>query len=198
MSTLQETLESLRSGKMIILCDDQSRENEGDLVLAAEFATPERLNFIIHEASGLVCLAMAPALADRLELPLMVSEEQNNAPHQTAFTVSIDARNGITTGISAADRAHTIRLAVQDDSGPAHFIRPGHIFPLRAHQGGLARRRGHTEGAIELMHLAGLKPAAVICEIMNLDGTMARQVELEQFAKKYHLPIFAIEQLVNQ
>lgn len=194
MSAVLEALEQLRNGKMVILVDDEDRENEGDLVLAAEFATPEAVNFMAGKARGLICLSLEAKRVDELELPMMAP--QNRSPRQTAFTVSIEAREGVTTGISAKDRAHTIRVAVDPATKAYDLISPGHIFPLRAQDGGVLVRAGHTEGSVDLMKLAGLKPAAVICEIMNEDGTMARRPDLESFGKAHGLPIISIKEVI--
>jgi 3,4-dihydroxy 2-butanone 4-phosphate synthase/GTP cyclohydrolase II len=193
MSALSEALNQLKKGGMIILTDDESRENEGDLVLAAEFATPEMIAFMAREACGLICLPMTGEQIDRLGLGPMV--QANKARRSTAFTVSIEARDGITTGISAFDRAHTIKVAADPHVKPGDIVSPGHVFPLRAAEGGVLKRDGHTEGSIDLMKLAGLKPAAVICEIMGADGHMARGEELKAFAKKHRLPVLAISEI---
>jgi 3,4-dihydroxy 2-butanone 4-phosphate synthase/GTP cyclohydrolase II len=180
-----KALEEIRAGKMVILVDDEDRENEGDLVFAAELVTPEHINFMATHARGLICLAMDDAMIDRLELPPMVRD--NQASLGTAFTVSIEARHGVTTGISARDRATTIRAAIADDAGPASVVSPGHVFPLRARKGGVLVRTGQTEGSVDLARMAGLKAAGVICEIMREDGEMARRPELEEFARKHDL-----------
>ncbi|MCL4455128.1 MAG: bifunctional 3,4-dihydroxy-2-butanone-4-phosphate synthase/GTP cyclohydrolase II [Deinococcus sp.] len=195
MSVLEQALEQLKNGKMIILVDDEDRENEGDLVLAAEFATPAAINFIARHARGLICLALEGKRVDELQLPTMTAV--NRSPRKTAFTVSIEAREGITTGISAADRAHTIRVAVDPTKGPSDLVSPGHIFPLRAMDGGVLVRAGHTEGSVDLCRIAGLRPAAVICEIMNEDGTMARMPDLRKFAEAFGLPIVTIKELIE-
>jgi 3,4-dihydroxy 2-butanone 4-phosphate synthase/GTP cyclohydrolase II len=192
---LQAAIEALKRGEMVILIDNEDRENEGDLVLAAEFATAEKINFLTREACGLVCLALENAQVDRLGIPPMVTE--NKSPRKTAFTVSIEAATGITTGISPADRARTILVASDPKSGPNDVSSPGHIFPLRAVKGGVLEREGHTEGSIELCKLAGLRPAAAICEIINVDGTMARKKDLENFSKKHSIPIVTIEELIQ-
>lgn len=197
MHSVQELVEDIKAGKMVLLVDDEDRENEGDLVLAGEFATPEHINFMVKEARGLVCLAMSPEQSDRLGLSLMVGEGQNHSPNQTAFTVSIEAREGITTGISASDRALTIRVASEEDATPTSIITPGHIFPIKAKPGGVLQRTGHTEGSVDLMKLAGLKQSAAICEVMNDDGTMARYPELLEFAKKHDLKIGSIADMVE-
>jgi 3,4-dihydroxy 2-butanone 4-phosphate synthase/GTP cyclohydrolase II len=180
---------------MIILVDDADRENEGDLTMAAELATPEAINFMARFGRGLICLALAPELVERLRLPMMVRD--NQSPFQTAFLVSIEARRGVTTGISAADRATTILAAVADDAKPEDLVSPGHVFPLRARKGGVLVRTGQTEGSVDLARLAGLKSAAVICEIMNDDGTMARMPDLEKFAQIQGLKIATIADLVG-
>lgn len=191
---LRTAIEQLKNGKMVIMVDDEDRENEGDLVLAAEFATPDAINFMAKHARGLVCLSLEAKDVERLELPMMTAN--NRARMQTAFTVSIEAREGVTTGISAADRAHTIRLAADPKSGPADIVTPGHVFPLRAVDGGVLVRTGHTEGSLDLCRIAGLRPAAVICEIMNDDGTMARMADLRKLAKEWDMPIVSIRDIV--
>ncbi|MFA4994577.1 MAG: 3,4-dihydroxy-2-butanone-4-phosphate synthase [Bdellovibrionales bacterium] len=178
---------------MFILTDDEDRENEGDLVIAADFATPEVINFMAHFGCGLVCLAMAPDLVDRLNLPMMTNN--NGARFQTAFTVSIEAREGVTTGISAFDRAHTIKTAIDPRKGPKDIVSPGHVFPLKANPDGVLGRRGQTEGSVDVMRLAGLTPAAVICEVMKDDGTMARMQDLVSFAAIHDMKIGTISDL---
>ncbi len=197
MHTVEELVEDLKAGKMVLLVDDENRENEGDLVLAGEYATTKHINFMIKEARGLVCLAMSPEQSDRLGLSLMVGESQNHSPNKTAFTISIEAREGISTGISASDRALTIRVASDLASTPESITTPGHVFPIKAKPGGVLQRSGHTEGSVDLMKLAGLKESAVICEVMNDDGTMARYLELIEFAKKHNLKIGSIEALTE-
>ena len=194
MTTLERALENLRQGKMVILVDDEDRENEGDLVLAAEKVTPEAINFMVTHARGLVCMPMDPQRIAQLELPMMTPH--NRSPKQTAFTVSIEAKEGVTTGISAQDRARTVSVAVNPRTRPEDLISPGHIFPLRAQEGGVLVRAGHTEGSIDLVKMAGLYPAAVICEIMNEDGTMARLPNLKLFAEKHDLPIITIKDVI--
>ena len=194
ISKTEEILEELRQGKMIILVDDEDRENEGDLTMAAEKVTPEAINFMAKNGRGLICLSLAPDIVERLNLPLMVQD--NRSPFKTAFTVSIEAREGVTTGISASDRAHTILTAVADDAKPDDLVQPGHVFPLRARRGGVLFRTGQTEGSVDLARLAGLKPAGVICEIMNDDGTMARMPDLMQFAEKHGLKIATIADII--
>ncbi|MGZ3693741.1 MAG: 3,4-dihydroxy-2-butanone-4-phosphate synthase [Bdellovibrionota bacterium] len=195
MSAINAAFEQLRNGKLIILVDDEDRENEGDLVLAAEFATPENINFIATHGRGLICLALDGKRVDELRLPMMASV--NRSPRQTAFTISIEAREGISTGISAADRAHTVRVACDPTKGAGDIVSPGHIFPLKAVDGGVLVRAGHTEGSVDLCEQAGLRRAAVICEIMNEDGTMARMPDLKKFAATHNLPILTIKELIE-
>jgi 3,4-dihydroxy 2-butanone 4-phosphate synthase/GTP cyclohydrolase II len=194
ISNIEGALEDLRQGKMIILVDDEDRENEGDLTLAAEKATPDAINFMAKYARGLICLSLDPDMVERLKLPLMVQD--NRSHFQTAFTVSVEAKHGVSTGISVADRAHTILTAVADDAKPDDLVQPGHLFPLRARQGGVLRRTGQTEGSVDMARLAGLKPAGVICEIMNDDGTMARRPDLDKFAKKHDLRIVTVADII--
>lgn len=194
IAKIEAALEDIRSGKMVILVDDEDRENEGDLVIAAELVTSETINFMARHGRGLICLSLTEARADELELPLMVND--NSSSFGTAFTISIEARKGVTTGISAADRARTIQVAVADDTTARDLARPGHIFPLRAKKGGVMVRAGQTEGSVDLARLAGLKPAGVICEIMNEDGTMARMPQLEIFAAEHGLKIISIADIV--
>jgi 3,4-dihydroxy 2-butanone 4-phosphate synthase/GTP cyclohydrolase II len=194
ISNIKGALEDLRQGKMIILVDDEDRENEGDLTMAAEKITPEAVNFMAKYARGLICLSLHPDIVEELKLPLMVQDNQSR--FQTAFTVSIEAKNGVTTGISAADRAHTILTAVADDARPDDLVQPGHLFPLRSRRGGVLFRTGQTEGSVDLARLAGLKPAGVICEIMNEDGSMARRPDLDQFAKKHGLRIVTVADII--
>ena len=195
MQDVELALNALRRGQMIVLLDDEDRENEGDLILAAEFATTETINFMARFGRGLICLAMAGSEIDRLGLPPMVARNQGR--RSTAFTVSIEAREGVTTGISAADRARTIQVACDPESGPAHIASPGHIFPLRAADGGVLQRNGHTEGSVDLMRLAGLRPAAVICEIMRDDGEMMRRGETVEYVRRHNLPSLTMAQLVE-
>jgi len=194
-ATVEEALDELRRGRMLVVLDDEDRENEGDLVCAAQFATAEIVNFMATHARGLICMPMVAERLDELELPLMVHE--NTAPRRTAFCVSIGARRGVTTGISAADRAATIRLAAEPTTRPADLSRPGHVFPLRAQPGGVLRRAGHTEASVDLCRLAGLRPAAVICEVMNEDGSMARTAELEVMAARHGLRMITIAELIR-
>jgi 3,4-dihydroxy 2-butanone 4-phosphate synthase/GTP cyclohydrolase II len=194
LAKVRGAIDDIRKGKMLILVDDEDRENEGDFCLAAEHVTPEKINFMAKHGRGLVCLSMTDERLLELDFPMMV--EKNTSRFETAFTVSVDASKGITTGISAYDRAHTIRLVADDKTKPDDFVRPGHIFPLRAKPGGVLVRTGQTEGSVDLARLAGLKPAAVICEIMKDDGTMARMPDLEVFAEEHKMKIVAIKDLV--
>jgi len=195
IAKIEAALDDIRQGKMVILVDDEDRENEGDLTMAAEMVTPEAINFMAREGRGLICLSLTEERADHLDLPLMVRE--NSSSFGTAFTISIEARRGVTTGISAADRARTIQVAIADESTAKDLARPGHVFPLRAKRGGVLVRAGQTEGSVDLARLAGLKPAGVICEIMNDDGTMSRMPELKKFAKQHDLKIISIADLVS-
>ncbi len=195
VSTIKEAIEDIKNGKMVILVDDEDRENEGDLCMAAEHVTPEAVNFMAKYGRGLVCLSLDNGLADKLNLPLMVRDNQSR--FGTAFTVSIEARNGVTTGISAADRATTILTAVAEDVEPDDIVSPGHVFPLRAKKGGVLVRTGQTEGSVDLARLAGLKQAGVICEIMKDDGTMARMPDLEIFAEEHNLKIVTVADLID-
>ena len=194
VSSIEEVLEDLRQGKMIILVDNEDRENEGDLTIAAEKITPEAINFMAKFGRGLICLALNHEIVERLKLTPMVYD--NRSPYKTAFTTSIEARHGVTTGISAADRAHTILTAVADDARPEDLVQPGHVFPLRARRGGVLFRTGQTEGSVDLARLAGLKPAGVICEIMKDDGTMARLPDLAIFAEKHGLKIATVADII--
>ena len=195
ISTIPEILADLKAGKMVIITDAEDRENEGDLLMAAQFVTPEAINFMIKYARGLVCLPMAEELVDKLKLPLMT--QHNGAQYGTNFTVSIEAAHGISTGISAADRALTIQTAVSPAARPEDIVQPGHIFPLRAQKGGVLVRAGHTEAGVDLAQMCGLIPAAVICEIINDDGTMARMPELTEFAQQHGLKIGTITDLIE-
>jgi 3,4-dihydroxy 2-butanone 4-phosphate synthase/GTP cyclohydrolase II len=196
-NTIAEAIEDIRQGKMIILVDDEDRENEGDLTMAAEKVTPEAINFMATYGRGLICLSMTPERLTELRIPQMVEDIDNNSLFGTAFTVSIEARRGVTTGISAADRAITILTAVNPKTKPEDLVRPGHIFPLRARAGGVLARTGQTEGSVDLARLAGLTPAGVICEIMHDDGTMARVPQLMEFAKRFDLKIVTIKDLIQ-
>lgn len=192
---VERAIEAVARGEMIILTDDEDRENEGDLVMAAEKVTAEDVNFMAGEARGLICLAMTGDRLDELGIPMMVST--NQGPYGTAFTVSIEARTGVTTGISAADRARTVQVAVDKATTPDDLVMPGHVFPLRAREGGVLVRTGQTEGSVDLARLAGLQPAAVICEIMNPDGTMARRPELEAFADEHDLALVSVADVIG-
>jgi 3,4-dihydroxy 2-butanone 4-phosphate synthase/GTP cyclohydrolase II len=191
---IEEAVEDIRKGRMVILVDDEDRENEGDLTMAAEKVTPAAINFMAKEGRGLICLSLTPERVEHLQLPMMTTD--NTSSFGTAFTISIEAKKGVTTGISAADRAKTIKTAIDPKSGPEDLARPGHIFPLRAKKGGVLQRAGQTEGSVDLARLAGLNPAGVICEIMNDDGTMARVPELQEFAKKHALKIVTVKDLI--
>ena len=195
ISRIADCIEDVRQGKMVILVDDEDRENEGDLTMAAEKVTPEAINFMAKHGRGLICLSLTERRLNELRLPMMVSD--NTSRFQTAFTVSIDAKKGVTTGISAADRATTILTVVDEGATAEDLVTPGHIFPLRARQGGVLVRTGQTEGSVDLARLAGLKPAGVICEIMNDDGTMARIPDLQNFAKKHALKIVTVADLIK-
>ncbi len=197
LERVQRAIEDIRTGKMVVLVDDADRENEGDLCLAAELVTPEAINFMTKYARGLVCLSLTEESIRQLQLPQMVDDLYNEAPFGTAFTVSIEARRGVTTGISAADRAATILAAVAEEAKPGDLVRPGHVFPLRARKGGVLVRTGQTEGSVDLARLAGLRPAGVICEIMRDDGSMARMPDLEIFARTHHLNIVSIAELIE-
>jgi 3,4-dihydroxy 2-butanone 4-phosphate synthase / GTP cyclohydrolase II len=194
LATIEQAIDDIRQGKMIILVDDENRENEGDLCMAADKVTPEAINFMAKYARGLICLPMAGEMVDRLQLPMMV--KRNGSKHGTAFTASIEAATGVTTGISAADRARTVAVAIDAESDPQDIIMPGHIFPLRARDGGVLVRPGHTEGSVDLARLAGSSSASIICEILKDDGTMARMPDLFAFAKQHRLTIVSINDLI--
>ncbi len=194
-NTIEEALEDLRAGKMVILVDDEDRENEGDLCIAAEKVTPEAINFMAMHGRGLICLSLSPERVSALKLPMMADE--NTSSFGTAFTVSIEAKKGVTTGISAHDRATTIRTAIDPSTGPEDLARPGHVFPLRAKPGGVLQRAGQTEGSVDLARLAGLYPAGVICEIMNEDGTMARVPHLMKFSQTHKVKVVTVKDLIN-
>ncbi len=193
--SIEEAIKEIRNGRMVILADDEDRENEGDLCMASEKVTPEAINFMSKYGRGLICLSMTAEKVDSLDLPPMVNH--NTSPFQTGFTISIEARRGVTTGISAADRAKTILTAVADDAKPSDLVRPGHIFPLRARRGGVMVRAGQTEGSVDLARLAGLKPSGVICEVMDEDGTMARMPSLEKFSEAHGIGICTIADLIE-
>ncbi|MGR9149079.1 3,4-dihydroxy-2-butanone-4-phosphate synthase [Rhizobium leguminosarum] len=194
IARIEDAISAIASGQMVVVVDDQNRENEGDIVVAADAVTPEAIAFMMTHARGLVCIAMEGERLDALDIPLMVPN--NTESHKTAFTVSVDYLKGTTTGISAADRAATVRALVDDRAKPDEFARPGHIFPLRANPRGVLGRPGHTEAAVDLAHLAGRVPAGVICEVANDDGTMSRLPELTLFAERHNLPLVTIEDLV--
>lgn len=194
-SRVEAALADIKEGRMVILVDDEERENEGDLCIAAEKVTPEAINFMSKYGRGLICFSINEEKVRQLQLPMMVSD--NESRYQTGFTVSIEAREGVTTGISAHDRAHTVLTAIRDNCQPADLVRPGHIFPLRARKGGVLVRSGHTEGSLDIAELAGLKPSAVICEVLKDDGTMARQTDLEEFAAKHNLNIVSIADVIK-
>jgi 3,4-dihydroxy 2-butanone 4-phosphate synthase / GTP cyclohydrolase II len=193
-ATVEEAIDDIRQGKMVVVCDDENRENEGDLTMAAQFVTPEAINFMAKEARGLVCLTLTPERCDELGLDLMAAK--NESAFETAFTVSIEARTGVSTGISAADRARTIQVAIDPGSSPRELVQPGHVFPLKAKTGGVLERVGQTEAAVDLARLAGLIPAGVICEIMNDDGTMARIGDLTPYCSQHGLKMITVASLV--
>jgi len=194
-ATIEEAIEDIRAGRMVVVVDSEDRENEGDLIMAAQFATPEAINFMARHGRGLICLALTPERCEQLGLTSMV--RRNEAPHHTAFTESIEARDGVTTGISAPDRARTVMVAIDPNSGPGDLVRPGHIFPLRAKPGGVLERAGHTEAAVDLARMAGLIPAGVICEVMREDGEMARVDDLVLYAREHGLRMVTIEDLIE-
>ena len=194
-ASIEEAIEEIRRGRMVVVCDGEDRENEGDLVMAAQFATPEAVNFMAKEARGLICLALTAERCEQLGLRLMAAK--NEAPLQTAFTVAIEAADGVSTGISAHDRAHTIQVAIDPHSEPRDIVSPGHVFPLRAKDGGVLERTGHTEASVDLARLAGLIPAGVICEVMNEDGTMSRVPDLIPYAKQHGLKIITVADLIS-
>jgi 3,4-dihydroxy 2-butanone 4-phosphate synthase/GTP cyclohydrolase II len=193
-STIEEAIEDIRDGKMVVVCDAEDRENEGDLTMAAQFITPDAINFMATHGRGLICLALTGQRCDELGLDLMAAK--NESPFQTAFTVSIEAREGITTGISAHDRAHTVQVAIDPGTRPQDLVQPGHIFPLKAKEGGVLERTGQTEAAVDLAQLAGLNPSGVICEVMNDDGTMARVPDLERYTQKHGLKMVTVADLI--
>jgi 3,4-dihydroxy 2-butanone 4-phosphate synthase / GTP cyclohydrolase II len=191
---VEEALEDIRSGRMVVVCDDENRENEGDLTLAAQFATPDAINFMAKEGRGLICLALTPERCDEMGLDLMAAK--NESAFETAFTVSVEARDGVTTGISAADRAHTIQVAIDPESAPRDLVQPGHVFPLKARPGGVLERTGQTEAAVDLARMAGVNPSGVICEIMNDDGTMARVDDLVAYCARHGLKMITVADLI--
>jgi len=192
---IEEAIEEIRAGRMVVVCDDEDRENEGDLVMAAQFVTPETINFMSKEARGWICLALTPERCDELQLPLMAAK--NETPHETPFTLTIEAREGVTTGISAADRAHTIQVAIDPTKGPRDIVIGGHVNPLKAKAGGVLERTGHTEASVDLARLAGLTPAGVICEVMNDDGTMARVPDLVEYCERHGFLMVTIADLIK-
>ncbi|WP_375056428.1 3,4-dihydroxy-2-butanone-4-phosphate synthase [Zobellella sp. DQSA1] len=192
---VERALLALQQGRGVLVVDDEDRENEGDLIYAADSLTPAQMALMIRECSGIVCLCVTDELARRLELPPMVSD--NSSKNQTAFTVSIEAKEGVTTGVSASDRVTTVKAAIADGARASDLARPGHVFPLRAQPGGVLSRRGHTEGTVDLMQLAGLRPAGVLCELTNEDGTMARLPEIVAFGKRHAMPVLTIEDIVQ-
>jgi 3,4-dihydroxy 2-butanone 4-phosphate synthase/GTP cyclohydrolase II len=194
-ATIDEALEDIRQGKMVVVCDDEGRENEGDLTMAAQFATPEAINFMAKEGRGLICLSLTPERCDELGLDLMAAK--NESPFETPFTVSVEARSGVTTGISAHDRAHTIQVAIDPSSSPRDLVQPGHIFPLKSKAGGVLERTGQTEAAVDLARLAGLNPSGVICEVMNDDGTMARRDDLIDYCRRHELKMVTVAALIK-
>ncbi|HXD66692.1 MAG TPA: 3,4-dihydroxy-2-butanone-4-phosphate synthase, partial [Solirubrobacteraceae bacterium] len=193
-STIEEAIEDIRQGKMVVVCDDENRENEGDLTMAAQFVTPEAINFMRKEGGGLICLGLTPERCEELGLDLMAAK--NESAFETAFTVSIEARSGVSTGISAADRARTIQVAIDPKSSPRELVQPGHVFPLKARAGGVLERVGQTEAGVDLAKLAGLNPSSVICEIMNEDGTMARVPDLVSYCERHGLKMITVADLV--
>jgi len=193
-ATIEEAIEEIRAGRMVVVCDDENRENEGDLTMAAQFATPEAINFMAKEGRGLICLSLTGERCEALGLNLMAAK--NEAPLQTAFTVSVEAREGVTTGISAHDRAHTIQVAIDPEAKPRDLVQPGHVFPLKAKDGGVLERAGQTEASVDLARLAGLHPSGVICEIMNDDGTMARVPDLVPYCEKHGLLMITVADLI--
>ncbi|AMG00437.1 3,4-dihydroxy-2-butanone-4-phosphate synthase [Vibrio harveyi] len=194
ITRVENALIALKEGRGVLLLDDEDRENEGDIIYSVEHLTNEQMALMIRECSGIVCLCLTDAQADKLELPPMVVN--NNSANQTAFTVSIEAKHGVTTGVSAADRVTTIKTAANPNAKPDDLARPGHVFPLRARPGGVMTRRGHTEGTIDLMQMAGLQPAGVLCEVTNLDGTMAKTPEIVAFGRLHNMPVLTIEDMV--
>lgn len=196
-TTVEKAITAIKNGEMIILVDDEDRENEGDLMIAAEKATPEAINFMAKHGRGLICLALNPKQVRKLELPMMVQDNENTSNFQTAFTISIDAKHGTTTGISAADRAKTVLVAIKPNCKKGDLVQPGHVFPLKAREGGVLVRSGQTEGSVDLAQLAGLNPSGVICEIMNEDGSMSRVPQLKKFALKHKLKMVSVRSLIE-
>ncbi|MCL9780162.1 3,4-dihydroxy-2-butanone-4-phosphate synthase [Vibrio sp. S4M6] len=194
ISRVENAILALQNGQGVMLLDDEDRENEGDLIYSAEHITPEQMALMIRECSGIICLCLTEERANQLELPPMV--EDNNSANQTAFTVTIEAKHGVTTGVSAQDRVTTVKTAIAPNALPSDLARPGHVFPLRARSGGVFSRRGHTEGTVDLMQLAGLNPAGLLCELTNPDGTMAKTPEIVTFAQQHNMPVLTIEDIV--
>ncbi|WP_417762348.1 3,4-dihydroxy-2-butanone-4-phosphate synthase [Shewanella sp.] len=194
LERVETALAALRDGQGVLVVDDEDRENEGDMIFAAESLTSQQMALLIREGSGIVCLCLTNETADALQLPAMVTD--NSSQFGTPFTVTIEAKHGVTTGVSAADRVTTIKTAIADDAKPADLARPGHVFPLRAQPNGVFSRRGHTEATVDLMKLAGLKPAGVLCEVTNEDGTMARLPGIIEFGERHHMPVLSIEDIV--
>ncbi|MDT8867749.1 3,4-dihydroxy-2-butanone-4-phosphate synthase [Vibrio fluvialis] len=195
ITRVENALQALREGRGVLLLDDEDRENEGDIIYSAETLTAEQLALMIRECSGIVCLCLTDEQANKLELPPMV--QVNDSKNQTAFTVTIEARHGVTTGVSAKDRVTTIKTAINPNAKPDDLARPGHVFPLRARKGGVLARRGHTEGTVDLMQMAGLMPSGVLCEVTNPDGTMAKTPEIVAFGKLHNMPVLTIEDMVQ-
>src|SRR5271169_1695294 len=193
-ATIEEALEEIRAGRMVVVCDDENRENEGDLTLAAQFATPEAINFMAKEGRGLICLSLTSERCDELGLDLMAAK--NESSFETPFTITVEAREGVTTGISAHDRAHTIQVAIDPETRPHDLVQPGHVFPLKSRAGGVLERAGQTEAAVDLARLAGLNPAGVICEVMNDDGTMARVPDLVEYCLRHGLRMITVADLI--
>ncbi|EKO3412112.1 3,4-dihydroxy-2-butanone-4-phosphate synthase [Vibrio fluvialis] len=195
ITRVENALQALREGRGVLLLDDEDRENEGDIIYSAETLTAEQMALMIRECSGIVCLCLTDEQANKLELPPMV--QVNDSKNQTAFTVTIEARHGVTTGVSAKDRVTTIKTAINPNAKPDDLARPGHVFPLRARKGGVLARRGHTEGTVDLMQMAGLMPSGVLCEVTNPDGTMAKTPEIVAFGKLHNMPVLTIEDMVQ-
>ncbi len=197
LTTVPDAIAAFKTGKFVIIVDDENRENEGDLAIAGEFVTPEAVNFCAREGRGLICLSMASQIIDKFGLPLMVPHEENGSGFGTPFTVSVEAAEGVTTGISAHDRAHTMQTLIDPKATRADIVMPGHVFPLRARDRGVLERDGQTEASVDLARLAGLTPAAMICEVMNDDGTMARLPDLEIFAARHEVKIISVKALID-
>jgi 3,4-dihydroxy 2-butanone 4-phosphate synthase/GTP cyclohydrolase II len=197
LATVEEAIEDFRCGRFVIIIDDEGRENEGDLIIPAQFVTPDTISFMLKYTTGIICVPMTGERLDELQIPMMVGHQQNQAQFGTAFTVSVDARHDITTGVSAGDRAKTISVLADPDSAAQDLVRPGHIYPLRVREGGVLVRAGHTEASVDLCRMAGLRPAAALCEVMRSDGTMARLPDLKRFAKRHNLKIITISQLIR-